>query len=60
MKKILKRLKIYIYKMPMGQIYNATLHLENLRKETIKRLEEEIEENKIIIKKLRDEINQNE
>ena len=44
----------------MGQIYNATLHLENLRKETIKRLEEEIEENKIIIKKLRDEINQNE
>ncbi len=46
--------------MPMGEIYNATLHLENLRKETIKRLEEEIEENKIIIKKLRDEINQNE
>ena len=46
--------------MPMGEIYNATVHLQKLRKDTIKKLEEEIEENKKIIKKLRDEINQNE
>ena len=42
--------------MPMGEIYNATLQLDRIRKDAIKRLEAEIEENKEIIKRLQQEI----